>query len=471
MVVMAENFSVERRKLMRFLGAKVVLTPAAEKGSGMVAKAAELAQVHGWFLCRQFENEANPDFHSRTTAVEILEVFRGRPARLLGHRHGDGRHSQRCGAGAEERNGRRRKIVVCEPDNSPLLGSGIFFFFFFFLNYRPHPMQGWTPDFVPKLADDAVKAGFIDEILPIKGADALRLDAQAAAQEGRHLDRYHRRRHFGRRSADQLRGPSKGAKISVHVAGHWRALSEHAPFRGHSDRNDRRGDRDLAVHASLPLRCRAGTLRRLPQPAAGTAAAARSRKRRPSSTRSRATLSEPVVMFAHEWCEFCWSVRRLFKAFNIPYRSIDLDAADYQRERPAAERSATWSKPSHRLSPQFRKSSSALATSADAQETFDAFNDGRLQTVLSPEGHPRQADAATRTRIRFCPSGFNRAGPLPSGRLRKRQAPGGIPTCLLKARLNAASEPKPTSAATCAMLMPCRSSKPAASCSRQLLRY
>src|ERR1700752_5531881 len=76
-VTMAENFSVERRKMMRFLGAKVVLTPASEKGSGMVAKALELAQTHGWFLCRQFENEATPDFHSKTTAVEILEDFEG----------------------------------------------------------------------------------------------------------------------------------------------------------------------------------------------------------------------------------------------------------------------------------------------------------------------------------------------------------------------------------------------------------
>jgi cysteine synthase A len=72
---MAENFSVERRRLMRFLGARVVLTPASEKGSGMLAKAVELATAHGWFLCRQFENEANPDIHSRTTAVEILEGF------------------------------------------------------------------------------------------------------------------------------------------------------------------------------------------------------------------------------------------------------------------------------------------------------------------------------------------------------------------------------------------------------------
>src|SRR5258705_8552020 len=78
-ITMAENFSVERRKLMRFLGAKVVLTPAAEKGSGMVAKALELAQTHGWFLCRQFENEANPDFHSKTTAREIVDDFAGEP--------------------------------------------------------------------------------------------------------------------------------------------------------------------------------------------------------------------------------------------------------------------------------------------------------------------------------------------------------------------------------------------------------
>ena len=101
-VTMAENFSVERRKLMRFLGAKVVLTPASEKGSGMLAKAAELAQTHGWFLCRQFENEANPDFHSRTTAVEILRGLRGRSPGLLGDRHGDGRHPQGRCAGAEE---------------------------------------------------------------------------------------------------------------------------------------------------------------------------------------------------------------------------------------------------------------------------------------------------------------------------------------------------------------------------------
>jgi cysteine synthase A len=110
-VTMAENFSVERRKLMRFLGAKVVLTPASEKGSGMLAKAVELADAHGWFLCRQFENEANPDFHSRTTAQEILNDFDDGTlkgvSRIL------------------KKESPATKVIVCEPDNAPILGSGI----------------------------------------------------------------------------------------------------------------------------------------------------------------------------------------------------------------------------------------------------------------------------------------------------------------------------------------------------------
>src|SRR5436853_7667226 len=123
-VTMAENFSVERRKLMRFLGAKVVLTPAAEKGSGMVAKALEIAQAHGWFLCRQFENEANPDFHSKTTAVEILHDFEG--DRLDYWVTGMGTGGTLKGvARVLEKERPETRIIVCEPDNSPLLGSGI----------------------------------------------------------------------------------------------------------------------------------------------------------------------------------------------------------------------------------------------------------------------------------------------------------------------------------------------------------
>jgi cysteine synthase A len=123
-VTMAENFSVERRKLMRFLGAKVILTPASEKGSGMVAKARELAEKHGWFLCRQFENEANADMHSRTTAPEILEAFAGDKLDYFVTGFGTGGTLKGVARVLKARSPKTR-IVVCEPDNSQILGSGI----------------------------------------------------------------------------------------------------------------------------------------------------------------------------------------------------------------------------------------------------------------------------------------------------------------------------------------------------------
>ena len=123
-VTMAENFSVERRKLMRFLGAKVVLTPAAEKGSGMLAKAVELAEKHGWFLCRQFENEANPDMHTRTTAEEILADFADDGLDYWVTGFGTGGTLKGVARVLKARSP-RTKIVVCEPDNSQMLGSGI----------------------------------------------------------------------------------------------------------------------------------------------------------------------------------------------------------------------------------------------------------------------------------------------------------------------------------------------------------
>ena len=189
-VTMAENFSIERRKLMRFLGARVVLTPAALKGSGMLAKACELAETHGWFLCRQFENEANADVHSRTTAREILADFAGE--RLDAFVTGCGTGGTLKGVARVLRKERpATRIVVCEPDNSPVLGSGIaqarladgtpaashpLF--------RPHLMQGWSPDFIPKLTEDAIALGLVDEVRPVRGADALRLARALATEEG-----------------------------------------------------------------------------------------------------------------------------------------------------------------------------------------------------------------------------------------------------------------------------------------------
>src|SRR5687768_16093701 len=123
-VTMAESFSVERRKLMRFLGAKVVLTPASEKGTGMLAKAVEVAEAHGWFLCRQFENEANPDFHSKTTAVEILDDFADTGLDYWVTGTGTG-GTLKGVARVLKKKWPSTRVVVCEPDNAPILGSGI----------------------------------------------------------------------------------------------------------------------------------------------------------------------------------------------------------------------------------------------------------------------------------------------------------------------------------------------------------
>ena len=189
-ITMTETFSVERRKLMRFLGAKVVLTPAALRGMGMVTKAIELANTHGWFLTRQFENEANPDMHSLTTAREIMADFAGERLDYWVTGYGTGGTLKGVARVlAKERP--ETKIVVCEPADAPLLGSGIAQQ----RNpdgspaaahpaFKPHPMQGWTPDFVPKLTADAVDLNVIDRIIPIPNADALHYSRELAQKEG-----------------------------------------------------------------------------------------------------------------------------------------------------------------------------------------------------------------------------------------------------------------------------------------------
>jgi cysteine synthase A len=189
-LTMAETFSVERRRLMRFLGAKVILTPAAERAVGMIKKTVELAETHGWFMTRQFENEANPDFHSRTTAREIIDDFAG--DRLDFWVTGYGTGGTLKGVGRVLRRERpETKIIVCEPADAPLLESGIEQKRLAdgspaapHPSFKPHPMQGWTPDFIPKLTGDAVDLKLIDRILPIPGAEAIRCSKELAAKEG-----------------------------------------------------------------------------------------------------------------------------------------------------------------------------------------------------------------------------------------------------------------------------------------------
>jgi cysteine synthase A len=189
-VTMAESFSVERRKLMRFLGAKVVLTPAPAGGTGMVAKAVELAKTHGWFLTRQFENEANADIHSRTTAREILADFTGERLDYWVTGFGTGGTLKGVARVLEQERPETR-IVLVEPTDAPLVTSGTRQE----RNqdgspaarhpaWKPHPIQGWSPDFIPKLAGDAVETGRIHRVITVTPPEAMRWSRQLAATEG-----------------------------------------------------------------------------------------------------------------------------------------------------------------------------------------------------------------------------------------------------------------------------------------------
>jgi cysteine synthase A len=189
-VTMADSFSVERRQLMRYLGAKVILTPRAEKGYGMYMKAKELAEKHGWFLAHQFETTANADIHENTTAREILADFNGKKLDYFVSGYGTGGTV----VGVSRALKRVRpdvKIVLSEPENAQLLASGTpqertedggpalshpaF---------QPHPIQGWTPDFIPKVLQEAIDEGYYDTLAPISGAEGMTWAQKLAAQEG-----------------------------------------------------------------------------------------------------------------------------------------------------------------------------------------------------------------------------------------------------------------------------------------------
>ena len=189
-VTMAESFSVERRKLMRFLGAKVVLTPAPEGGTGMVRKINALAKKNGWFLTRQFENEANADYHSKTTAREIINDFQGE--RLDYWVTGFGTGGTLKGVGrvlAKERP--EVKVVLSEPADAPMVtsktpqernadGSPAARH----PSWKPHPIQGWSPDFIPKLTGDALDMDLVDQVITIAAPVAMQNSKALAQKEG-----------------------------------------------------------------------------------------------------------------------------------------------------------------------------------------------------------------------------------------------------------------------------------------------
>lgn len=381
-VTMSESFSVERRKLLRFLGAKVVLTPAAEKGTGMLAKAVELAETHGWFLCRQFENEANADVHSATTAQEIIADFAGERLDYWVSGFGTG-GTLKGVARALKQAGLPTKIVAAEPDNAQVLGSGIpqrrapdgtpaeshprF---------RPHLMQGWAPDFISKLTEDAVAAGLVDEIVPVAGQDALNMARELARQEGIFV---------GTSSGATLAAALEIARRSPPGTNIVCMLPDtgerymSTPLFEHI--GEEMTEEELELSRSTPS-CRFDA----PPPPAPPPV-----EQAPAALDADAerfvddvVRTEPVVLFALEWCEFCWSVRKLFARLGIEYLSVDLDSVEHQAgDRGGKIRAVLAQRTGARTIPQIYVGGVHVGGCTDL---FDAWRNGSLRRRLDERG-------------------------------------------------------------------------------------
>jgi len=327
-VTMAENFSIERRKLLRFLGAKVVLTPAAEKGTGMLAKAVELAEKHGWFLCRQFDNEANADVHSRTTAAEILRDFAGETLHYWVSGFGTG-GTLKGVARRLKQDSPQTRVVVAEPDNSQILASGIpqpraedGTVSGSHPAFRPHLMQGWSPDFISRLAEDALALKLIDDIVPVAGEDALGLCLELARREGIFVGISSGATLAGALAVARRSAPGTNIVCMLTDTGE-RYLS--TPL--FADIGEDMTAEELDLSRSTPNY--RFDIQPVPSPVAAVPQAQDLDKDAMAFV-TRVIDEEPVVMFALEWCEFCWSVRKLFAQLGIPFRSVDLDAVEYQ---------------------------------------------------------------------------------------------------------------------------------------------
>jgi cysteine synthase A len=346
----------------------------------MLAKAVELAEKHDWFLVRQFENEANADAHSRTTAPEILAAFADDGLDYWVSGFGTGGTLKGVARVLKEKSPATR-IIVCEPDNVPILASGIpqertddgapkashpMF--------RPHLMQGWSPDFIPKLTEDAVAAGLIDDIVPIAGDDALDLARSLARDEGIFV------------------GISAGATLAGAIAVAEKAeaganilcmlpdtgerylstplfddipadMTEEEQEISHSTPNyhfdsppppadDQEGEEDATAPADALEFLHDATH----------------------------DAEYPVVLFALEWCEFCWSVRKLMAEYEIPYRAIDLDSVAYQENNKGGDiRAAILERTGLKTIPQIYVGGEHIG---GATEFFDALKDGSIKTLL-----------------------------------------------------------------------------------------
>ncbi len=385
-VTMAESFSVERRKLMRFLGARVVLTPAAEKGTGMVKKARELAAEHGWFLARQFENPANPEVHARTTAREIIEDFGVDGLDYFVTGFGTG--GTLTGVSRTLRaDSPATQIVAVEPDNASILTADYVQAY----NddgsaaeahpaWRPHPMQGWTPDFIPHVVQEALREKRIDSYQPIGGAASMEAAQNLAKREGIFVGTS-----AGATFAAALevaKTAPKGSKILAMLPDTGERYLSTPLF---DDVEAEMSEEEHAISrstASARFDVSAGGGAPTFPPADDAALA-----------EVRQTADEnPVVMYVLEWCEFCWSVRRMFEEAGIPYKAIELDSVAYQKGNHGGRlRAALKEMCGTHTIPQVFVGGEHIG---GATETFDAYNAGKLQDMLEAQDIAMAAAAA-----------------------------------------------------------------------------
>lgn len=380
-VTMAESFSVERRKLMRYLGARVILTPASEKGTGMLAKARELAEKHGWFLTRQFENEANAEIHMKTTAREILDDFSERGLDYWVSGFGTG-GTLKGVSQVLKRESPNTVIVASEPDNSPLLGSGIAQEYIADGSpakshplFRPHLMQGWTPDFISKLANDVLEQKLVDQIVPVQGNKAIQATRDLAQKEGIFCGIS-----SGATFVAALEVAEKapaGSSILCMLPDTGERYLSTPMFDGISENMT---EEEIEISQSTP---------KYRFDVSGTAGSSQAQVEVNPEARKFVddTISDknnPVVMFALEWCEFCWSVRKLFNEVGIEFQDIGLDSVEYQKNNLGGDvRAVLLDKLGSPTIPQIWIGGEYVG---GCTEALDAFNEGHLQKLLREKG-------------------------------------------------------------------------------------
>jgi len=306
---------------MRFLGAKVVLTNPAHKGTGMVIKARELAEKHGWFLPRQFETEANSWVHQETTGPEILAQFEDTPLDYFFTGYGTGGTLNGVGT-VLRRESPDTKIIVCEPDNAPLLYSGVKTEYLKDGRFkephpiwRPHLLQGWTPDWIPRIVDEAVRSNLIDEIV-FTGSDA----AMATSKELAQREGIFSGVSGGGTLASALEfarsQAPKGSRILAMLPDTGERYLSTPLF---ADVPADMTEEEKTIADSTPGEAPPG----VPLPGVTEEATA---------FVDEMKAKHKIMIFSLQNCEFCWTIFGFFDALGLPYHRVDIDSFQYAKD-------------------------------------------------------------------------------------------------------------------------------------------